>query len=253
MKNAIVCFYWQGDRWQENKDSLSDSYKKRFKNHLNRVGYAPKSLVSRYVNNLFWGCKQFADREFKFILFTNENIDVDDGIEKKAFRIVSEQGVLPRIVVFSKESGLFGYQVLCLDLDVVIVNSLKDILNYDGEFCTRGMFKKGHERELDGDIMSFRACQKTEDKFWTPFVNNIEFVERTTGGRERFWIRYVTENKADNWYDIAPGQVISYKRNMGPNGRKVLPKNATIVSCHGYPRPHQIVERGESWIKSYWK
>lgn len=252
MSNIIACFYWRGDRWQENKDNKPTDHKNEFQHHVeNRVGYAPKELVVRYINSLYRGCKRFAEENFKFICFTNENLnDVDENVELRPFEIVSNKGVLPRIYMFSKETGLFGHQVLSLDLDLIIVGSLKDILGYRGQFCTRGMFRRGKENILDGDIMSFKACQETEDKFWKPFIENIEWAEKMTQGRERFWIRYVTNNEADNWHKIIPGQIVSYKRSLrGREGKRIIPKNARIVSCHGYPRPHQIKEE---WIDEYW-
>ena len=245
-KLQVICFYWEGDRWQSDIDhyfSLDPSYAR----HLKRSGNSDLTLVSRYVNNLFDGVVRFADREFDFICFTNEELDLKEGIEVRSFPMVSKRGVLPRLYMFSEESGLFGHQVLCLDLDVVVVGGMEPLMSYSGLFCARSKFKFGEEHKLDGDIMSFRAGEEAEAVFWTPFVKNVQAAEILTQGRERYWMRHVAGETADRWNQITPKAVLSYKRHHVFNH---VPKGTVIVSCHGHPRPHQIESK---WIKEYWK
>jgi len=45
----------------------------------------------------------------------------------------------------------------------------------------------------------------------------------------------------------APSAVLSVKWHM--RGRQEVPKGAVIISCHGFPRPHQVKDE---WIKKYW-
>lgn len=245
----VVCFYWQGDRWQEKDFGVVPS-DASYQRHLLRVGSVTKELASRYINNLYEGVSGYSGQDFKFVCFTNDSLDLQEGIEKRSFPLVTKTGVLPRMFMFSKESGLFGHQVLSLDIDVIITGSLKDILGYDGLFCTRGSFNKseGGENSLDGDIISFRACPYTEDIFWKPFINNLEGAVAETQGRERLWIRKVTNNEADIWQKFLPGQVVSYKRHVREIGQ--VPRGARIISCHGHPRPHQITD---TWRTEYWK
>ena len=241
----VVCFYWEGERWQE-KQKLEGT----FAEHLKRAGTVSHDLASKYVNNLYKGVERFASEEFKFICFTNIDLNLNGNIEKRGFPIHSEKGVLPRIYMFSQESGLFGHQVLCLDLDIAVVGSLKPLMDYKGLFCGRGGFGKGWENTIDGDIMSFKAGKEAEDLFWKPFINNIKWVEDYTQGRERQWMRYIAMDWADLWQKVAPGSVISYKRHVRKNRRGEIPKGASIVSFHGYPRPHQV---NNSRIRQYWQ
>jgi hypothetical protein len=215
---------------------------------MKRAGVVSDDLPSQYVNNLYRGVKRFASEDFEFILFTNQSMKVDEGITVKQFPLISQYGVLPRLWMFSKEAGLAGHQVLCLDLDVVIVGSLKPLLDYTGVFAGRGRFKPGFESELDGDIMSFKAGAAADKLFWQPFVKDIPAAEKFTGGRERYWIRHIANDFAEYWNDICPGAVVSYKWHV--RRQKKLPQGASIVSCHGVPRPHQIQDK---WIKEYWK
>lgn len=245
-KMKVICFYWEGDRWQSDAShhtSLDPVYARALK----RTGNSDRALVSQYVNNLFAGVSRFADREFDFICFTNEDLDVGDGIEIRPFPLVSKRGVLPRLYMFSRESGLFGHQILCLDLDVIVVGDLGPLMSYSGLFCARSKFKYGEEHKLDGDVMSFRAGPEAEARFWTPFKADVKKAEAFTQGRERYWMRHVAGDVADRWDVEAPGAVLSFKRHV--QRRKSIPDGAAIVSCHGHPRPHQIKE---TWIKEFW-
>ena len=243
----VVCFYWLGDRWQEDGNAHVPT-DKSFRAHLNRVGTVSKKLVEQYINNLYYGVDKWAVHPFKFVCFTNENLTLDESIEKRPFKLITDKGVLPRMYMFSEEAGLFGHQVLALDLDIIITGPLRDLMNYDGLFCTRAGFARGEEGLPDGDIMSFKACKETEARFWNPLVKDIHLgLIRSKGGRERMWIRDVIGKEYDLWQSLTPNQVVSYKRHVQGKG---LPTTARIVSCHGYPRPHQIEEQ---WRIENWK
>ncbi len=218
-----------------------------YKRMLDRAGPVSLAMASQYVNNLYKGVKKFASRPFDFICFTNESLKVEEAIELRQFPLHTRRGVLPRVYMFSEEAKLENRQVLCLDLDVIIVGSLKRIMAYEGPFCARSKFKRGEEWKLDGDIMSFKASKETSDLFWAPFIKNVKQAEIVTQGRERYWIRHIANDFADRWDSIAPGAVLSYKRHMA--GKKVLPERATIISCHGFPRPHQVYD---NWLKELW-
>lgn len=225
---AIVSFYWLGDRWSGD------------------------GRGAEYVNKLFRGVQRNLTEKAPFICFTNEDLQgLDDGIITRRFKSPSERGVLPRLYMYSRDADLFGYQVLALDLDIVIVGSLDDLAAYRGSFCVRSKFAPGQRHKLDGDIISFRADKINEARLWTPFDADPSQVEEITSGRERYWYRHVFQD-CDRWDKIAPGQVISYKRNVR-NRRGRLPAGARIVSCHGTPRPHEMPPMDQRWIARHWK
>lgn len=242
----VICFYWQGDRWQQQGYQQPEGHVNLQQKTLRRWGKMDNSLPAEYINNLYKGVKKYASKDFKFICFTNELLDnINPEIEIRSFPMVTLDGVLPRLYMFSHEAGLFGEQVLCLDLDVVVIGNLEKIMNYSGMFCTRRKFKPGEEHKLDGDIMSFKACRENEERFWVPFVDDVEKAVKLTQGRERYWVRKVAGDIAETWDDIAPGSVVSYKWHYQ---KRRITKDTAIVSCHGYPRPHQI--KGE--LKRIW-
>jgi hypothetical protein len=222
----VICFYWLGDRWE--KDGWAEGY-------INRL----QSAVKRNLT-----------LDHKFICFTNEDLRLRDGIEVRSFDIPIKAGVLPRMYMFSESAGLFGNQVLALDLDVVIVGNLDDIGGYNGVFASRSKFAPGQQHKLDGDVTSFLAGRVLEDQLWSPLLNCPKEVMRITGGRERYWFRHRVGNIAARWDKKCPGQVVSYKRHVRANGNRV-PNGARIVSCHGKPRPHEIMD--QPWIEEHWR
>lgn len=255
----VICFYWEGDRWQTPEYVQDKDHVNYQEINLRRLGQITSDLPARYINNLYRGVKRFAKRKFQFVCFTNEDMQgLEEGVEVRTFPMVTKHGVLPRLYMFSREAGLFGHQVICLDIDVVIVGSLKDIMAYDGLFCARSKFKPGLEYKLDGDIMSFQAGEETERMFWKPFIKDVDAAVELTKGRERYWYRHVAGDIADRWDKVAPGQIISWKRHMRRG--KVTPQ-MRIVSCHGSPRPHEMISgikksrysKMAGWIKSYWE
>lgn len=243
----IICFYWQGDRWQQSGYTSPEGHENMQQAFIDRAGIISSSLPGKYVNILYNGVKRFVQKPFKFVCFTNELlIGINKEIEIRSFPLIVQDGVLPRMYMFSEDAGLFGHQVLCLDLDVVIVGDLKPLVDYNGLFCTRSKFKKDEQHKLDGDIISFQAGRTTEDLFWKPFLHNKDKIIEKTKGRERYWIRDVALAFADRWEKICPGKVVSYKHHVRGRGLK---KDMSIVSCHGLPRPHQIKD---NWVKQYW-
>jgi hypothetical protein len=245
----VICFYWQGDRWQTSNYVPPKGHVNRQQNAMTRLGVIDKHLPSRYVNNLYYGISEHTDGDFKFVCFTNEKLDgLDQGIEVRNLPMFTVEGVLPRMYMFSEEAGLQGHQVLCLDLDVVIVGSLKNVLDYNGVFCARSRFRPGEETLLDGDIMSFQANKITQRMFWDPFIEDLEYAIELTQGRERYWVRHVAGDIADRWDKVAPGNIVSYRWHVQRWNQ--IPAGAAIVSCHGKPRPHQI---NQTWIKPYWR
>ncbi len=229
----VICFYWEGDRWTSGTHKQHQIYNNVA---MRKLGTVDTGMASLYVNNLYRGVKRNATREFKFVCFSNDPLKLNPDIELRKFPMHTNYGVLPRLWMFSQDAGLEDKQVLCLDLDVVIVGKLNALMGYEGAFCARSKFMPGQEHKLDGDVMSFKAGPWIEEKVWKPFIDDVDAAVDLTQGRERYWMRHTMGDMADRWQKLAPGSVLSYKRHF----RGHVPKKAEVISCHGYPRPHQI-------------
>lgn len=240
----VICFFWQGERWQYKKPNYEGYVNERY---LRTVEPVNDALAARYVDNLFLGIKKWANQPFNFICFTNEELKVNENIQLRPFQLVSKKGVLARFYMFSKDAGLFDTQVLCLDLDVVIVGPLDDLMNYRGQYCVRNRWIPGQEHQGAGDIVSFQAGEENEKIFWDPLIKDPLAAVKATNGYEPYWIDRTIGEHPETWDDVAPKQIFSYKHHVRGKG---VPDNARIISCHGSPRPHQIEEE---WRTNNWK
>lgn len=230
----IICFLWAGDRWDSAFASL----------------YGP-----RYVRRLARAVRRNLSVYQKFVCFTNINFplkDVEDYVELRFLPTTGLRGCLPKSFMFAPYglSGIEpGTQCLALDLDVVITGNLDEMSSYSGELCVRSKFRQDQQHKADGDIIGFKADPFLSSLLYDPLVANSANIEMSTGGRERYWLREQHECK-DRWQNLFPNQVVSYKRHVRPNQNKV-PQYARIVSCHGRPRPHELLRL--PWVTRNWK
>jgi len=239
----VICFYWQGDRWNSNVISdLPDDF--HYRTLLRRIGAIDLTLASKYVNNLFKGVTKYASKKFKFICFTNEKLDLETGIEMRSFPLVTKKGVLPRLYMFSKESGLWGKQVLALDLDLIIVNSLKPFMDYTGRLCVC----KSRGDLIDGNVISFKAGERMTRIIWDSFISDVKGAEKITIGRERKWLQKVAQDFGDVWTNVAPNTIV----RIQDCPRKCSQIKMNIISCNGSNRPHLQIKR-YPWLKEYWE
>ena len=188
-----------------------------------------------YVRRLRDGVSRNTKVPYRFVCFADRQLYID-GIEHRRLNPPSWKGILPKTYVYSSDAGLEG-RVLLFDLDNVIVGDLSDMLAYDGPLCVRGRLQHGRNRQPDGDMISFVGGSDTAKELWEKAcAPDIE--QRSQGGREREFILWARP-KCDQWQDVCPGQVVSYRHHCR-GGR--LPPNARVVSCHGKPRPHSITD-----------
>jgi len=184
-----------------------------------------------YVRRLRAGVVRNLGCNFNFVCFSDQPISLD-GVDVRALKPPVWKGNLPKTYVYSPEADLAG-RVLLFDLDNVIVGSLAEMAAYDGPFCVRGRLQYSRPRQPDGDMISFVAGSPTAMNLWDAACHPA--IALATQGREREFILQVAP-KADQWQDVCPGQVVSYRHDC----RGKLPPNARVVSMHGRPRPHEV-------------
>jgi hypothetical protein len=199
-------------------------------------------LAKIYVNNLYNGVRRNLNKDYKFILFSN---DIEDGldphVEIRKFQPMSWTGCNPKLYVHSPDAGLEG-RVLTFDLDTIIVGDLTNFAEYDGAFTTR--MEPDRRRVTAGDLLGFEAGETYQ--LWENYKNISKYAEKYQGD-EREIYKLLWKHLL-YWQEEIPGQLVSYKGDVRPNQNR-LPRNARIVSAHGKPRPHEI---NTEWIKSCW-
>lgn len=212
-----------------------------------------------YVNALFSGILQHYGPDCVLILGADtknaENCrsHCDERIIIQEIDSPSWTGCLPKLNAYNPDFiTARGNPVLVFDLDSIIVGSLEPFVKAVGDgLITRAWFK-GIPKGIwlsGGDLLGFRAGWG--HWLWEDFVKHTDWVENTVsgGGRERYIYRELLGNSLRYWQHEVPNRYFSYKNHIRGTGGK-LPKTASIISCHGNPRPHEI---NEEWVKKYWK
>lgn len=150
--------------------------------------------------------------------------------------------------------GIFSGPVLYLDLDTVIVGSLKEIAEYPHTFTT------AHEFYRPDQVCSTAMAWNGEFGIYEAFAKNSDFYMnkydgknlRSTGyiGDQAFIEHHLKSNgvKVEMFKDLfGPKSVASYKVHRC---FAAPPKGASIVAFHGRPKPHQL---NDGWVAETWR
>ena len=157
---------------------------------------------------------------------------------------------LKKILMYKPDNGLTG-RVLCLDLDMIILGSLDDMARYNDSFITCAAPFNPHKVRIGGSMIGFDAGYG-EEELWNPLMceETYKHIEKITRGSERIYYRMrLDKDNVNFWQHKFPGQVLSYKHEIGEGGTP--PADTRIVMFHGLPRPHERLEL--KWVKDNWK
>lgn len=214
---------------------------------------------------VFWGnkysveyvikLKNMLDRHmpisFNFICLTDRKEKIREDIENIPIVIPNKaceglnsygdtKGWWAKINLF--QPGLFSNRVLYLDLDVVVVSSLKNLLSSQDNFCMIENFGPNkHHAAHNSSVMLWTPSEET-DKIYTKF--STEITEELHG--DQCWIWRVMKEKIFNY---PKSWVVSYKYEK-LLGWSFADENTCICVFHGNPKPHQV---SDSIIVNNWK
>lgn len=206
----------------------------------------------RYVNRLYNMVQRHLTLPHRFICFTDSDNpkSFDEGIELMPMDVPEWKWNLRKMLLYKPDNGLTG-RVLCLDLDIIILDNIDNIARYNTGFITCLAPYKKYKRRIGGGSVTSFDVGYGEERLWKPLLNEIEYrvIEKTTRGSERIYYRRQLKGvDVRFWDDAFPGQVLSYKREVGDRGDP--PQGARIIWFHGKPRPHERLELG--WVKDNW-
>lgn len=153
---------------------------------------------------------------------------------------------LKRMIAWDPKQDLAD-AVMVIDLDMTIQNSIDRLITgYRGDF----IMNEAGKGSPGGGIYYTPRRGLFGDRLWQPLHDDLpRALEISEGGRDRLW----TDTQLNGRYDFLqrrfPGQVLSYRKNR--DNPEAL-KRAAIVWYHGHPKPHELVEQGDTFIQSVW-
>lgn len=135
-------------------------------------------------------------------------------------------------------------RMIFMDLDTLIIGSIKELVKYKGQFaCLRDFYQPSR---LGPAVMLWEANN----------YNAYIWEEWVACGKPRFpmgdleWLNNLEQgrfaHRCDKLQDIYPGMFASFKANCRP----YPPRHAKVVCFHGFPRPHQA---DEEWVQQVWQ
>lgn len=194
-----------------------------------------------YVNKLYdMLVRSLPDGAYKFVCLTDDPSGLDPGIHMLPLPADLERW-WGKLYLFKR--GLFedGERIVFVDLDTVIVGSLREIVSYRGRFAMLTDFFFP-ERPASG-VMMWEAGAYTAG-IWDAW--DAAGRPRDPGG-DQWWIGTQPQGRdADRLQTLYPGSFVSYKAHCAP----YPPKGARVVCFHGRPRPHEVPD---DWVRQAWK
>lgn len=126
---------------------------------------------------------------------------------------------------------------LYLDLDTMVVGDLSPLLA-----TTRLTLLRDFYRPLGLGSGLMRVPTMCRAAVWEDWMRKPAYwMARLRGDQDFLELHWLRE--AARWQDLLPGQVVSYKVDVLPQGGVVSPE-ARVVCFHGRPRP---------WATSLWR
>lgn len=196
-------------------------------------------LGVKYTNILFDSIRRNLPDGFegKFTVFTDGQEGYDAGIIVRPLPHEGLSGWWNKLALFKPEVFDSGDRIVYFDLSAVITGRLDDLMNYTGEFAIlRDFYRQGG---LQSSVMAWES-EKCAD-IWSEYI--LRGTPQHIPGGDQEFIEYVKLQTAIRLQDIFPKMFASYKLLLG------IPSEASVVICHGHPKPHEC----PGWMELVWK
>lgn len=233
-----------------------------------------------YVNRLFHGVRRNLDRDFRFLCFTDDAQDIVSGVECHPLpRIHLPESENDRrwikLGVFREGLAEMRGSCLFLDLDVVIVDSIDGMFDYEpGAFCISHDWWMPHKHLLAkllhypkiGNTSVFRFEAGSMNFALTDFEAHCHdiiarfpleqgYVTHAAGNRIRWWPQTWVRSFRRHCRPVFPMNWI-----VAPS----VPAGAKVVAFHGLPKLDQAVSgyasryphkrcRPSAWVEKHWR
>lgn len=228
---------------------------------------------AEYVNRLYRMVAKHCSLSFQFHCMTEDNQGLGDNIN--VLDLIIEPGLKGwwyKLQLFKPDFyGLSG-QVVFLDLDVVITDSIDELLTYAAnDFVIIKDLQKG--KIYNSSVFKFKLGTQTH--VWERFVSDKEAIMARMHG-DQDWISECVDN-ATLW---PKGSVVSFKKEcnsrakrsyglignglryfgfLQAKGHAIPPAESKIVYFHGKPDPDDVafsafgMWKHAPWIGEQWK
>jgi len=219
-----------------------------------------------YVNKLYSMVKRHLSLSHRFVCLTEDTAGLNSEIETRPLLRTDLKHSYTKFELFEKKLHDITGQILFLDLDVVINNSIDDLFLFEphakfvsikdwyasllgciNASCMR--FNVGeHSYIIDNWFEAIRTKFMIEDYFDSSINGNKKiyhdlnsFPPAVYRGDQEWTTRQLKEQNVD---------IIYYPSNWLQSYKFGYDMNSKIVVFHGTPKPHEVED---TWVKENWK
>jgi hypothetical protein len=140
----------------------------------------------------------------------------------------------------------FSRKIMFIDLDMIIVNNLDYLYNYDGDFCLMKTDDIQCENSKDGYNSSIILWRNGfGQQIYNVLAKYHKFITRQII-RFDHYLEFIVKN-SDFTQNSFPNKIHDY--NFYCKGKKELPSECSIIAFPRSPKPHECQEE---WIKLNW-
>lgn len=195
---------------------------------------------------------------YKHVLFTDnpEAYSYSDVITKplgSTFPMMKKNTA--KVFPYKCDYDLEG-QVFLIDVDFILKANIDDILSYKGNYAICRDYHPKRNHKVGGGIVSFPA--NTKQFLYDFVVNNYVQFEFICKGSERFFIDYMIQSKlleVDFLQNLFPDKILSWKFEYKPlrntDVGKLKRDSASMIACHGVPRPMELIIQ-DPYFEQFW-
>lgn len=204
----------------------------------------------QYVNVLYNMVTRHSTID-RFICLTENPKNLNPNIEVIPLPDMPLHGWWFKLYAFSKDLKLKG-DVLFLDLDLVILQNIEQLWNYEPEHFTiiRDFNRKTHHDWCKFNSSAFRFDAKTYHWIWDEFQKNYNaIVSRNHGDQDHLYSILQKQAKTwpDEWIQSYKWEIrnkdelgiINGKRNFTSIKNPKIDHRCLIAVFHGDPKPDQ--------------
>ena len=216
-----------------------------------------------YVNKLYSMVQRHLSLTHRFICLTEDSMGLNAEIETRPLLRNDLKYSYTKFELFEKKLHDITGQILFLDLDVVINNSIDDLFLFepDAEFvgikdwkidcinasCMR--FNVGEHSYIIENWFEALSTRFTVEEYFDPSLNGKKnlyhdlnsFPPAVYRGDQEWTTRQLKEQNVD---------IIYYPSDWLQCYTTGYDMNSKIVVFHGSPKPHEVED---TWVKENWK
>jgi len=203
-----------------------------------------------YVNRLRLGVERaLGGAVRRFVCFTEDGEGLRPDVEVLPLQEREGwQGWWFKASIFSAQAGLRGL-VLYIDLDTVIVGSLRPLLSYRGGFATLNAADFSAEEGVDdgfnSSLILWEAGGEGVGRQLCALHDSLSDAVFRCLMRWDHWLEMVVPT-AHTLQQLFPGLFVDYRKHCSAKGP---PQGAALVCFPRNPKPHQLQD---PWISHHW-